>query len=313
MAVLVNPTLPVDGLRAELFAGHFVILTELQSVDDLVAHTKQSLLDLFAPDDPEHVHDHRSPEDLARLVGPWKPRFIHDPISKRFVGAIVEEAGFDRQSTYAEVPKPRTSFPKGHLNSGAAFGFPWHRDLWYSAPPQQINWWLPVYPLREDNAMGFDPACFASSVPNDSHLFDYYENNRGRRTTATLVDHEVQARPGALHHHDVPSELVFLPPPGAILLFSGAQLHRTIPNTSGLARYSVDFRTVDARDLAAGRGAPSVDARCTGTGIREFRNIGDDRPFEEDVVVRLFGRPPPGAMLVYEPDDAAGRLPARPD
>ena len=33
------------------------------------------------------------------------------------------------------------------------------------------------------------------------------------------------------------------------MLFSGAQLHASIPNTSGDARFSVDFRTVDVADL----------------------------------------------------------------
>ena len=91
-----------------------------------------------------------------------------------------------------------------------------------------------------------------------------------------------------------------LPPPGGILLFSGAQLHTSTPNTTGLARYSVDFRTVDARDLLAGRGAPLVDVHCTGTSARDFRNISDGSPFDEDMVTTLFGPPPPDAMLVFD-------------
>ena len=96
-----------------------------------------------------------------------------------------------------------------------------------------------------------------------------------------------------------------LPAPGEVLLFSGAQLHTSIPNTSGRARYSVDFRTVDRKDLLAGRGAPLVDARCTGTAIRDFRNIETEAGFPEDTVTRLFGPPPEGAMLVFGSDDAA--------
>ena len=109
---------------------------------------------------------------------------------------------------------------------------------------------------------------------------------------------ERQARPGALDHqpHD---ELVVLPAPGAVLLFSGAQLHTSIPNASGRARYSVDFRTVDAGDLLAGRGAPLVDAHCTGTAIRDFRNVADEGSFDEETVTHLFGAPPCGAILVF--------------
>ncbi len=92
-----------------------------------------------------------------------------------------------------------------------------------------------------------------------------------------------------------------MPAPGSILLFSGAQLHASIPNTSGRSRYSVDFRTVDVPDLKAGRGAPLVDAHCTGTAIRDFHNVADGSPFDESTVRQLFGAPPPGSMLVFEP------------
>ena len=94
-------------------------------------------------------------------------------------------------------------------------------------------------------------------------------------------------------------ELILLPAPGEVLLFSGAQLHASIPNTSGRARFSVDFRTVDVPDLMAGRGAPLVDVHCTGTAIRDFINVADERRFDEQTVVDLFGAPPADAMLVF--------------
>jgi hypothetical protein len=146
--------------------------------------------------------------------------------------------------------------------------------------------------------MSFDLQKFDQAVPNTSATFDYYRNNTQRLTTASSVAKEQQARPGAVNHQPV-HELIVLPPPGSILLFSGAQLHTSIPNTSGLARYSIDFRTIDARDLVADRGAPLVDVQCTGTSVRDFRNIGDGCAFGEDLVSSLFGSPPPEAMLVF--------------
>jgi hypothetical protein len=77
-------------------------------------------------------------------------------------------------------------------------------------------------------------------------------------------------------------------------------LHASIPNTSGRARFSVDFRVVSVPDLLAGRGAPLVDANCTGTAIRDFINVADERSFDEDVVQRLYGPPPEGALLVFD-------------
>ena len=150
------------------------------------------------------------------------------------------------------MPKPRTSFPVGHLTTGVAFAFPWHRDVWYAAPSQQLNWWLPVFPVREDNAMAFDPDRFNAPVINNSGDFDYYACNVSRLTTAASVKTEAQVRPGAFDHNPA-NELIVLPAPGQVLLFSGAHLHRSLPNTSGLARYSIDFRTVHAPDVLAQR------------------------------------------------------------
>jgi hypothetical protein len=304
MTVYLDPGGSAADLRQKLYDGNLVVLTRLQAVSDFVEHTRQQLAELFSPYDPEDAHEHFEPAEMAKILGAWKPSFIHSDTSKKLVCEIIQEAGLPAKETHYDLPKPRTSFPVGHLTTGVAFAFPWHRDAWYSAPAQQINWWLPIFPVREDNSMAFDPEKFDQEVPNDSANFDYYENNAGRLTTATQVTRERQARPGARQHH-ARQELIVLPAPGEVLLFAGAQLHTSIPNTSGRARYSVDFRTVDVVDLEEGRGAPLVDARCTGTAIRDFRNVADESSFDEETVVRLFGAPPPGALLVFGQAEAA--------
>ena len=302
MSIFVDPSMPADDLRQKLYAGNLVILTRLQALSEFVEYTRDELAELLRPHDPEHAHEYIDTADMAKLLGTWKPRFIHSDRSKKLVRAVIEEAGFPAVDTHYDLPKPRTSFPVGHLTTGVAFAFPWHRDAWYSAPAQQINWWLPIFPIREDNAMSFDLAGFDRAVPNTSDGFDYYQNNASRRATATGVTREVQARPGAIDHQP-DHELIVLPAPGQVLLFSGAQLHKSIPNTSGRARFSVDFRTVYVPDLMAGRGAPLVDVRCTGTAIRDFLNVADESSFAEQTVVSLFGAPPPGAFLVFGAPD----------
>jgi hypothetical protein len=297
-AILTDPAISAEDLRRRLYRGDLVILTKLPALGKFVEYMRAELIELFAPHDPEHVHEHIEPAEMAKILGVWKPRWIHAERSRELVRAIIAEAGFDPEYTHYDVPKPRTSFPSGHLTTGIAFAFPWHRDVWYSAPAQQINWWLPVFPLRETNAMSFDLANFARAVPNTSGDFDCYENNARRLTTAKSVGKESQARPGAIDH--APSvDVIPLPAPGQVLLFSGAQLHTSIPNSSGLARYSVDFRTVNTADLRAGTGAPLVDAYCTGTAIRDFVSVKDESMFDEDTVRSIYGAPPADAMLVF--------------
>ena len=303
MTIFVDLDAPAHELRQALYAGNLVILTRLRAVSDFVEYTREQLTDLFSPHDPQHAHEHFEKAEMARILGAWKPRFIHSDQSKSLVREIIKAAGLPAGDTHYDLPKPRTSFPAGHLTTGVAFAFPWHRDVWYSAPAQQVNWWLPVFPVRENNSMSFDLQCFDRAVPNSSGGFDYYENNAGRLTTAAQVSTERQARPGALDHTPM-HELAVLPAPGEVLLFSGAQLHKSIPNTSGLSRYSVDFRTVDAEDLKAGRGAPLVDVHCSGTAIRDFHNVSDGSALDEETVIKIFGAPPPDAMLVFSAAEA---------
>jgi hypothetical protein len=302
-SVLTDPEIPATDLRHRLYSGDLIILTRLAALSEFVEYMRDELAALFAPHDPEHAHEYVDPAEMAKILGVWKPRWIHAARSQDLVRAIITEAGFEAEYTHYDVPKPRTSFPSGHLTTGIAFAFPWHRDVWYSAPAQQINWWLPVFPVRETNAMSFDLAKFGRAVPNTSDGFDYYANNAHRVNTAKSVGKEAQSRPGAVDHNP-DLELIPVPAPGQILLFSGAQLHKSIPNTSGLARYSVDFRTVDTRDMQTGDGARLADAYCTGTAIRDFVSVKDQSLFDENLVRSLYGAPPEDAMLVFEaPDD----------
>jgi hypothetical protein len=197
------------------------------------------------------------------------------------------------------VPKPRTAYPSDHLTTGIAFAFPWHRDTWYAAPIQQINWWFPVFDLKPENAMKFSTNAFGQNVENDSAGFDAYQANRDRLTTAQQVGKDSRSRPGA-QNYVAPDELVLLPAPGQILLFSGAQLHASIPNTSGISRYSVDFRTIDQRDVVSGTGSPSIDVSCSGTVLREFARVSSDERLPEEFVRQMAGAPPDDVILLFD-------------
>ncbi len=281
-----------------LYSGDLVVLSNLPAVSEFATFAQEQLTELFFPQDPLLAYKTIAPEAMAKLLGEWKPRFIHHPVSKRLVREIIVQAGADPDSTHFDVPKPRTSFPVGHLTTGIAFAFPWHRDSWYVAPSQQLHWWLPIFPVEIRNAMEFDLAAYQTEVPNDSERFDYYELNKARIHTASQINKEVQVRPGATDYTPkVP--ITVLPPVGSVLLFTGAQLHASIPNTSGIARFSVDFRTVCSRDIDEGRGAPLVDVRCTGSAIRDFRKVATGEPFDECWVRRNYGEPPDDAMLVF--------------
>ena len=76
---------------------------------------------------------------------------------------------------------------------------------------------------------------------------------------------------------------------GGAYQFSAAQMHSTVPNTSGLTRYSIDFRTVHIDDVIARVGAPNVDSACTGTTMRDYLRGTDLSHLPAEVLARYEG------------------------
>ena len=91
-----------------------------------------------------------------------------------------------------------------------------------------------------------------------------------------------------------------IPPAGGMILFSGAQMHSSVPNTSGVTRISIDFRTVHLGDARAFRGAHNVDAECTGTTMGDYLRMTDLAHVPQELVEEYANRarrvaPPPVA------------------
>ena len=286
-SLFLDPILDDDHWRARLFAGDIVAFSPRASSLALADLARKMLEEAFAPHDPREVHRHRTPEEVAAILGVYKPRFIHHPECKRLIAALMAELGVDTQQLYFDVPRLRSAYPSDFLSSGIAYAFHPHRDTWYSAPACQLNWWIPVYPLVPENAMNFYPRYFSEAVRNNSEIYNYYEwNARSRAVAVQHVRSDTRQQPKPQQELD-PLTMRYLPPPGGVILFSAAQLHETVPNSTDHARYSLDFRTVHLDDLVGQRGAPNLDSRCTGTTLRDYVRASDGQRLPEEVV-RLY-------------------------
>ena len=70
------------------------------------------------------------------------------------------------------------------------------------------------------------------------------------------------------------------------MAFSGAHLHCSIPNQSGVARISTETRTVSAHDLLHSRAAKNVDCNAFDSQFDWFRNIETGEPLTRYVLGR---------------------------
>jgi len=97
-------------------------------------------------------------------------------------------------------------------------------------------------------------------------------------------------------------EVRFVVPPGGIIVFSGAQLHSTLPNTTNVVRWSIDFRTVNIDDIVSRRGAPNTDSASTGTSLRDFLRVADFASIPDDLVAAYDDGVPVCGVTVFKPE-----------
>ena len=294
LALHFDADVPDDERRTRLYRGEIFVYGPRPAARALCDFARELVREAFAPHDPERAQHALPVEPFAALLAELKPRFIHHPESKRLIRAVLAEFGCDPELTYFDVPRLRTSTSDGYLTTGIAYAFHPHRDTWYSAAQCQLNWWLPVFEVREDNGLAFHPRYWAEPLRNGSRDYDYAEWNRTSRfSAASQIGVDTRRQPRPEEPVDPASEIRPLCPPGGLLLFSGAQLHASVPNTSGRTRYSIDFRTVHRADAERGAGAPNLDSSCTGTAIGDFLRASDLARLPEPLIgayERGFGR-----------------------
>jgi hypothetical protein len=291
-----------DTRRRELFNGQVFVYSPRPSALALCELARELIREAFDPLDPELAQHSLPVEKYAEILGELKPKFIHHPKAKEHMQGVFRELGCDLEKIYFDVPKMRSSTSQGYLTTGIAYAWHPHRDTWYSAPPCQINWWVPIYALESENAMAFHPRYWTHPVKNSSSGYNYYQWNKLYRGAhvAKLVKEDPRPLPKATEPLEREPELRVVCPVGGIIMFSGAQMHSSVPNTSGKTRFSFDFRTVHLDDVVAHRGAPNIDAACTGTTMRDYLRGTDFAHLPDDVVALYDDNTGSSGELIYQ-------------
>lgn len=221
-AVYIEPTLSDDERRARLYGGDIVIFSPTPASRKLITLARDMLEEAFHPHDPREIQNYKSAEEVAQILSVLKPSFIHHPECKILIAEMMREHDVDVEKLFFDVPRLRSAYPSNFLSSGIAYAFHPHRDTWYSAPGCQINWWIPVYSIEGDNAMGFYPDYFQEPVKNNSEIYNYYEwNVKNRASAAKHVKSDTREQPKPQQDLETGS-VRYLPSPGGTILFSGA-------------------------------------------------------------------------------------------
>jgi hypothetical protein len=291
-AVYLDAKMSDDARRRALYDGQLFLYSPTPASLELVRLARQMAEDAFAPLDPQAAQFSLKVEKYVEILAALKPKFIHQPRCKELLPRILGELGCDLTKTYFDVPRLRTATSDNYLTSGIAYAFHPHRDTWYSAPMCQINFWMPVYDIEPDNSMAFHLRYWGRAVRNGSAEYNYAEWNRmSRQSAAEHIKTDTRKQPRPEEPLELDPQVRLICPPGGIIVFSGAHLHSTVPNTSGQTRYSIDFRTVHLDDVLSESGAANVDSACTGTTMGDYLRGTDLAHLPGDVIAR-YDTPP---------------------
>lgn len=300
--IYTDSALSDDNRRRLLYSGQLFTYSSRASILALCEFAGELIREAFRPLDPLTAQYSMSVEEFVTIFGPLKPKFIHHPQTKVLVRNILEDFGCDVDDTYQDVPRLRAVTSDGYLTSGVGYAHHLHRDTWYSAPMQQINWWLPIFEMASESSMAFHPNYWSELVKNGSCDFNYYEwNSTGRASAAQHIKSDTRKQPKPEQPMELNPQVRIVPEPGGVILFSAAQMHSTVPNNSGKTRFSIDFRTAHLDDLRNQIGAPNIDSECTGTSLRDFLKARDLSAMPDDVVAIYDSKSVTEGVLVYRP------------
>jgi hypothetical protein len=302
-SVFVDPPQHDKVSLDRIYGGDIIILSPTPETLTLVEHTRGMIEDAFAPVDPQRAHQHLAVERCVEILSVLKPTYIHHPHTKEVIQSVLNAFGCCPEKTYQDVPRLRCAFPTEYLTTGIAYALHPHRDTWYSAPMCQVNWWMPIYEFVTENGMAFYPHYWNRGVKNGSRNFNYYRwNAESRKNASQHIGRDTRVQPRAEEALEFEPEIRFVVPPGGAIVFSGAHLHSTVPNTTDLVRWSIDFRTVNIGDVATKRGAPNMDSAPTGTSLRDFLRSADFAAMPEQIIATYDEGVPTDGVAVFKPE-----------
>ncbi len=260
-----------DKDRADaVFSGAVLIYRALPAMYELVACLREITRQELGLHDPCVAESELESADFRHRAGRARQVVRESDDVARLYKAVLLETGVDVSAIFYDHFKLRFQPSYDISRTRYMHDLPVHRDTWGSNVHAQINWWAPVWPVKADRTIGMFPALWNVPVSNTSAAWSY-----GEFTQHLKADKDTNY-PMLPHCSDPPliSEAVpIVIAPGDIMAFSGAHLHCSIPNRSGVARISTETRTVSARDLHHSRSAKNVDCDASVSQFDWFRHV----------------------------------------
>jgi hypothetical protein len=256
------------ALRESIYSGEIIKFAPFDGPLELVRAVRSRVIAAFGADCRNAQF--RLPEsEFLRTMHDLKKDIYQDEVIRRMGVQLLVQCGFNPSECVFDAPRVRAIPHNGHLSPLAAVAYLSHRDTWYANPQSQVNFWLPLHDVVEQETFSVFKNYFNKAVPNSSREFDYdrwtkevgFGNSQaGNNGVYPVPDREIaDDQPFPISAEE-----------GEVLLFSAAHLHRTNRNCNGQTRFSIDFRCVHVPDYLNGKGAPNVDNDSIGSSFKDY-------------------------------------------
>lgn len=254
-----------DRFRDEIYDGALFFQSNLTSHESMCDFAIECLEDGFKDcNDISNAHECYEIEEFVDVAKKIKGRFTNSTEVMEHIKSFIEEIGQAPQDYIFHQPRIRIIPEYEYLHAGISYAYKAHRDTWYGGVNSQINLWMPILPIEPNQTMWIAPDYFSKPVQNSSADYSVASWVKNDRFTAHK-NIKVDTRPHPLPQEeiDIDSSLKVAGNKADTMVFSGAQLHGSIPNTTQRMRYSIDYRLVHLPDLKNNKGALNVDNGCT--------------------------------------------------
>ena len=156
---------------ARIFAGE-IILSPADGAA-LARQARRIARYFFAPHEPPVAHRFFARGEFFRRAAAAQKRFETDPAVAAAFASLAADNGWPSRGLARDRLILRIAPPVAKHAGGAMSHTLAHRDLWGVAIPQQINWWMPIWPVAKNRTLGFWPDFFTRPLANDTATWSF--------------------------------------------------------------------------------------------------------------------------------------------
>lgn len=253
-----------------VFSGAVLVYRSLPAMHALVGCLREITLREIGVNEPCSAESILGSREFRRRASGVRQIVRENIDVGRLYRKVFIEVGVDVSAIFYDHFKLRFQPSNEATRSRYMLDLPAHRDTWGSNIHSQINWWAPVWPVTVDRTIGIFPAQWHLPVSNSSAEWSYRELMQHLRSDEST---EYPMLPQCIVPPSPAEAVPVIIQPGDIMAFSGAHLHCSMPNRSGLVRISTETRTVSAHDLMYSRAAKNIDCGASVSHFDWFRHI----------------------------------------